>query len=277
MTLQAEERTSRRFPPVHELTFLAGFKNQTRVVKALTIREISERYGTEGLGYFWVFGEPMLLCFGVMILWTVLKNNHGGAVGVGLFALTGYSHVQLFRHCVFNASQAISRSVWLAYHASVHPLDILIAKTAMGSLGIFGAFVLGYFILYVFGGVEPPRDPLLVVAAWALDTLFCFAFSLVIAGVSELSHLAEKLIHPLMYLTIPLMGSFALTDWLPVAARQVLVWSPLVNAVEMLRAGVFPLDIRTYWDPGYILFSSLVGVTIGLPLVSHARYRLVVR
>lgn len=275
MTVQAEGRT--RFPPASELTLAAGLRNQVRVIRALTIREISERYGTEGLGYFWVFGEPMLLCFGVMILWTILKNNHGGSVGVGLFALTGYSHVQLFRHCVFNASQAISRSVWLAYHASVHPLDVLIAKSLMGSLGIFGAFVFGYFLLYVFGGVDLPRDPLLVVAAWALDTLFCFAFSLVIAGVSELSHLAEKLLHPLMYLTIPLMGSFALTDWLPVAARKVLVWSPLVNAVEMLRAGVLPPDIRTYWDPGYVVFCSLVCLTIGLPLVAHARNCVVVR
>jgi ABC-type polysaccharide/polyol phosphate export permease len=47
--------------------------------------------------------------------------------------------------------------------------------------------------------------------------------------------------------------------------------------VEMLRAGVYPLDIRTYWDPGYILFSSLVCLTIGLPLVSYARKSIVVR
>lgn len=277
MTVQAERRTSRRFPPVGELALLEGLKNQTRIIKALTIREISARYGTEGLGFFWVFGEPMMLCFGVMILWTILKNNHGGSVGVGLFALTGYSHVQMFRHCVFNASHAITHSVWLAYHSNVHPLDILIAKTLMGSLGIFGAFVIGYVILYVFGGVDLPRDPLLVVAAWVLDTLFCFAFSLVIAGVSEISHMAEKLLHPLMYLTIPLTGAFALVDWLPVTARKVLVWSPLVNAVEMLRAGVFPADIRTEWDAGYILFSSLVCLTIGLPLVSYARKRIVVR
>jgi capsular polysaccharide transport system permease protein len=260
-----------------EWTLWAGFRNQARVIKALTIREISERYGTEGLGYFWVFGEPMMLCFGVMILWTILKNNHGGSIGVGLFALTGYSHVQLFRHCVFGSSQAITRTVWLAYHSSVHPLDILIAKTLMGSLGIFGAFLFGYVILYVFGGVDLPRDPLLVVSAWLLDTLFCFSFSLIIAGISELSHLAEKLLHPLMYLTIPLMGSFTLTDWVPVAARKVLVWSPLVNAVEMLRAGVYPPDIKTYWYPNYLLICSLACLTIGLPLVSYARKRIVVR
>ena len=277
MTIQAEARTNRRSVLAGEPGLMAGIRNQTRVIKALTIREISERYGTEGLGYFWVFGEPMLLCFGVMVLWTILKNNHGGTVGIGLFALTGYSHVQLFRHCVFNASQAISRSVWLAYHSSVHPLDVMIAKTLMGSLGIFGAFVIGYAILYVFGGVDLPRDPLLVVGAWALDTLFCFAFSLIIVGISEMSHLAEKLLHPIMYLTIPLTGVFTLTDWLPVAARKVLVWSPLVNAVEMLRAGVFPADIRTYWDPGYILFSSLICLAVGLPLVSYARKCIVVR
>ena len=96
---------TREFPRASHLALGRAARNQGRIVKALTIREISERYGTEGLGYFWVFGEPMMLCFGVMFLWTIMKNNHGGSVGVGLFALTGYSHMcSCFRHCVFNAS-----------------------------------------------------------------------------------------------------------------------------------------------------------------------------
>jgi len=254
-----------------------ALKNQARVVKALTIREISERYGTEGLGFFWVFGEPMLLSFGVMLLWTILKNNHGGSVGVGLFALTGYSHVQLFRHCIFNASQSISRSIWLAYHSSVHPLDVLIAKSLMGSLGIFGSFVIGYVILYIFGAAEAPRDPLLIIMAWLLDTLFCFSFSLVVTGLSEMSSLVERLLHPVMYLTIPLTGTFSFTSWLPVTAQKVLVWSPLVNAVEMLRAGVYPLDIRTLWDPSYMIVCSLVCMAAGLPLLKLARHKIMVR
>jgi capsular polysaccharide transport system permease protein len=249
----------------------ASLQIQARIVRALIIREVLHRYGTENLGFFWVFGEPMLLCFGVMVLWTLLRNNHGGTVGVVPFALTGYSHIQLWRHCVFGASRSITHSSWLAYHSNVQTLDILMAKCLMSSIGIFGAFLIAYLILYVFGFLDPMTDPLLVCTAWALDTLFCFGFALIVTGLSEMSGVLEKLLHPVMYLTMPLTGTFTMTAWMPPKAREILVWSPLVNACEMFRAGVFPEDVQTYWDPWFILLSSLALIAIGVPLTSYVR------
>ena len=248
-----------------------AFAIQWRVIRALIVREVLHRYGGKNLGFFWVIGEPMLLSFGVMGLWALTRATHAGSLGIPLFALTGYSHIQLWRHCVFGASHSIAESSWLLYHPNVQVLDVLIAKAMMSSIGIFASLVLGYSILFLVGIADAPRDPLLIVAAWCLDTIFCFSFALVIAGIVAFADFAGKLLHPIMYLTLPLTGSFTMLEWLPEKARSFLIWSPLVDACEMLRAGVFPEDVTTYWNPWIIVLSSLALLALGLPLHKYAR------
>ena len=47
-----------------------GWKVQARVITALMLRDAMMRYGRENIGFVWVILEPMLLCTGVMILWS---------------------------------------------------------------------------------------------------------------------------------------------------------------------------------------------------------------
>jgi hypothetical protein len=43
------------------------------------MREMTTRYGREGLGFLWVVGEPLLFCFGVIIMWTLVKPAYEGS------------------------------------------------------------------------------------------------------------------------------------------------------------------------------------------------------
>jgi capsular polysaccharide transport system permease protein len=104
-----------------------------------------------------------------------------------------------------------------------------------------------------------------------VDTVFVLSFASMVAGFSELSEFTEKILHPLMYLTLPLTGAFTLTAWLPPRARVIVDWSPLANACEMFRAGVFPESVKTTWSLSFILGSSLVLFLIGIPLMVQAR------
>jgi capsular polysaccharide transport system permease protein len=244
---------------------------QVRIVRALTIREVLARYGGENLGFFWVIGEPMTLTFGVMVLWTFTRMSHAGSVSVLLMALTGYTHVQLWRYTVLGACLSIRRSAWLSYHPNVQTLDVLMARSFMLGVGILGSFMIGYLILYLADAATPMRDPLLVAVAWCLDVVFCFAVGLVVAGISEFSGIVEKLVHPLMYITLPLTGIFTFNAWLPPKVRAVMEWSPLVNICEMFRAGVFPESVKTTWYPWYVVVCSLVLIAIGLPLLAYVK------
>jgi ABC-type polysaccharide/polyol phosphate export permease len=67
-----------------------------------------------------------------------------------------------------------------------------------------------------------------------------------------------------------------MTAWLPPRMRAVIEWSPLANACEMLRAGVFPLAVKTHWSASYILVSSLALLAVGLPLLTYVRRQITV-
>ena len=62
---------------------------------------------------------------------------------------------------------------------------------------------------------------------------------------------------PLLYITLPFTGVFNMAEWLPQRWREAALWSPLVNNIEMLRAGMFSGDIQTYYYPLYSM--SLVA------------------
>jgi capsular polysaccharide transport system permease protein len=251
----------------------ASFAIQLRTIRALLIREAQSRYSNETLGFFWVIAEPLLLTCGVIVLWMLTRQGGSKQASVGIvpLALTAYSHIQLWRMTVLGAIRSLRRTGWLLYHQNINALDILLSQGLLLSVSIFASFVLVSSACVMFDIFPPVRDPGLIVAAWCLDTLFCISFAIVVAGLSELSEFAEKVLHPLMYLTLPLTGAFTMTAWLPPRARVVVDWSPLANACEMLRAGVFPLSVKTSWSASYIFVVSLALLALGLPLLGYAR------
>ena len=245
---------------------------QWRIIRALMIREAQAKYTVETLGFFWVIAEPLMLTCGVIVLWTLTRQGGKGVnISIVALALTAYSHIQLWRLTVLGSIRAIRRQAWLFYHQHVNALDILLAQGLLQSVSIFTSFVLLCSVCVMFDIFPPVRDPGLIVAAWSLDSLFCISFSIAVAALSELSEFVEKIIHPALYLTLPLTGAFTMTSWLPPRARVWIEWSPLANACEMFRAGVFPLSVKTYWSVPYILISSLALLSVGLTLLTHAR------
>ena len=255
----------------------ASFAVQTRVVVALLIREAQSRYSQETLGFFWTIGEPLILTCGVFVMWSMAgRGESHGKVGLFAMAVTGYSHVQLWRLVVLSSLSSIRHNAWLYYHQNVNAFDVFLARSLLLSLSIFVSFVLLASVGVLFDLMDPVRDPGLIIAAWCLDTLFCMAFASVMAGLSEMSDILEKLLHPLMYITLPLTGVFALAQWLPPRARVVVDWSPLANIAEMFRAGVFPLSVKTTYSVPFIVVSTLFLFAIGLPLMSYARRQIAV-
>lgn len=245
---------------------------QFRVIGALMMRDGSSRYGHENLGFFWVMGEPLVLTVGVMGMWTMTGATHGHSdIGIVPFALSGYSLITLWRHVSGAAAHMIRRNAGLLFHRNIRVLDILISRALLESVSILTAFFIAYIPLWLLGVIEPLRDPLVLLGAWALHTWFCFAVGLIITGWSEISEPVERFVAPFMYITLPLTGAFFMLYWLPQDARDVLSWSPLVNAQEMFRGGLFPEDFPTYWDAWYLAGWCLVLTAIGLPLLHKAQ------
>lgn len=250
----------------------ASIMAQLRVIVALMIREGQSSYTQETLGFFWVIADPLILTCGVIAIWTLGDRTHGHAsVSIVAMGLSAYTHLQLWRLGVLPCINIIHNSGWMLYHRTVNIFDIIAAHVCMKSVSIFASFVIIASVALLLEVIQPIRDPGLLVAAWSLDTLFVLSFAIFVSGIGALNEYVEKIMHPLMYLTLPFTGAFTLTDWLPPSIRPFVIWSPLANCIEMFRAAMFPLSVKTFYSVPLILVSSLFLLAIGLPVMFYAR------
>jgi len=244
---------------------------QGRIIGALMLRETMARYGHENIGFFWLIAEPLLLTLGVMGVWMITGMHQDAEIGVIPFVLTGYAMVTLWRHIIFRSVHALRQNVGLLFHMNVRSFDILFARALLDTIGNLAAFFVAYVPLSLTGLLQPMHDPLLLIGGWFLFAWFAFALGLNLAGLSEMFEPLEWFVHPIMYLILPISGTFFMVSWLPDNFQELVLWCPLVHANEMFRAGLFPPDVPTTWDAWFLLLWCIGLTATGLPLIRHAR------
>jgi capsular polysaccharide transport system permease protein len=252
--------------------FAVGLRSEARVISALMIREAMTRYGHKDLGFFWLIGEQLLLTAGVIVMWSISGTERGhGAIGVVPMAVTGYGFIQLWRHICAHSNRAIHHSSHLLYHQQIKILDILLANGLLETIGTLSAFLIAYIPLALYGALFPIHDPLLLFGGFAFTGWLSFAVGLIIAGITELNEAASRVVAPLLYITLPFTGLFFMVYWLPLQYQDFIQWSPLVNCIEMIRGGIFPPYIKTYYSVGYLVVWCVGLTAIGIPLAQYAQ------
>lgn len=244
---------------------------KVRVINALFIRELMARFGHSNVGFLWQVLEPLVLALGVMGSWSLIYGERNHGVRVIPLVLTGYTFLTLWRHMTSRLTNSFRHASGLLFHRAVKPSDILIARGLLESIGTLVAFFAAYIPLALLGIIEPVSDYLVLLGGWTLMCFLTFGVSLIITGVTHLSETLERFVQPVMYLIIPLTGVFYMVYWLPPAARQIVVISPLVQACEMYRAGLFGQAMPTFWDPWYILLWGIAANALGWVLVLKAQ------
>ena len=246
---------------------------QMRVLHALMMREVITRFGRHNLGVLWLVGEPMLFTLGVAALWSAAGLSHGSSLPIVPFAITGYSSVLMWRNTVGRCTNAIQQNLNLLYHRNVHVVDVLLSRILLEIAGASASFLVLTLIFMAMGWTAGPVDLLAVLGGWIMLAWFGTALGLTMGALTSYSHVVERLWHPMAYLLFPLSGAAFMLDWMPQAARETLMWLPMVHATELLREGYFGNVVRTHYDIGYMA-SVCAGLTLlGLFLVRDAGRR----
>ena len=232
--------------------FFRSLSTQFRIIGALFMREIITRYGRHNIGFLWLFVEPMMFTLGVTALWTLTKSAHGSNLPIVAFAITGYSSVLLWRNMPARCVTAIEPNLSLLYHRNVKIFDVFIARLLLEAGGATISFItLATFFSFI-GWIDPPEDPLKVIFAWFMLAWFGGALAILIGALNAQSELVEKLWHPASYLLFPLSGAAFMVDALPDVARNLVLFLPMVNGVELLREGYFGSAFKAHYDMGYM-------------------------
>ena len=249
--------------------------SQKRILSALFMREIQVRWGRRNLGFAWLFAEPLVFAFPVLLMWSMMRSPIEHGLPLMPFIWSGYLPLLMFRHTSGRAMYVIRGNAAMLYHRAVTPLDLVISRCGMEMMGSLAATAFSFVILYILGALVWPYDiPLFLIGnlymAW-----WSFAIALLIAAGSEHSDMVEHIWMPASYIYMPISGFMYLAVWLPKPIRDIaLTVMPSLHCYEMIRAGLFGNQIETFYDIGYLTGFLAVLSLIGLWLVRSVRRHL---
>jgi len=248
-----------------------GWIVQIRVIHALLIRELTTRFGRENIGFLWIMVEPLLFAGLVGVIWRLTKGPEEHGIGVLAFVVSGYIPVTLFRHGITRSVIVFTTNSSLLYHRQVKIVDFILARFIVELLGSMMAYLFIATILMIFGEFPMPADFGLFIAGWFIYAIFSFSLCLVIAPLSEMSEAVEKFVPVTTYVMIPFSGLFTMSSWLTPSMREYLMFSPFVNAMEMMRKGIWGDRVTAYYDIWNPILCAIIVAMIGLILCRHVR------
>lgn len=245
---------------------------QASTLRALILRGLQQRYGRNNIGYLWVMGEPMMLASVITLLHAAVAGQHGdGGMSPFTFMLTGYGIYCIFRNSFNRSEGLLHSSEALLYHRMVTPFDIITANIIMEAIGCVAAVAILQTIGILLGLSEPPARPLHLILAVCLYIWLTFGMSLIIAAYAYRSPIVSRLAHPFSYFALPVSGAFFTMSFLPVWARPILAWNPMISIFEMARYGQFLNARNTYVYPGYVMAVSAALTYWGLLEIRRIR------
>lgn len=237
-----------------------------RVIGALVIREMLTRYGRNNIGFLWLFAEPMLFTLAITAFWTATRSIHGSNIPIVAFALTGYSSLLMWRNMPSRCIDALKTNISLLYHQQVTIIDIYVARVLLELMGATTSFVVLGIIFYALDLLTPPEDALQVLGGWTLLAWFGAGLALTVGGLSEKFEVVGKLWPPLAFLFFPLSGVAFIVDALPPRMQEIVLWLPMLNALEYLREGWFGSLMHAHYDIPYVMVFNLLLTFVGFSL-----------
>jgi len=247
------------------------FRLQARVIFALMLRELHTRFGRENLGFLWFIGEPILFCAGVSIVWTAIRPSHEYGLPMTAIVITGYVPLTMWRHCIGRSVSAFRSNGSLMFHRQVTPLDIIINRM---SLEIAGTIIAGLIVslsAITFGYMKAPVDYSLIYAGIFFQSIFSISCGLIIASLSEMSEFLEKALNIISYLSLPLSGAFTMVDWVSQKYRWILLSSPSVESIEMIRGGQFGPTAHAHYNITFTIWINFILLLIGIKLTNGVK------
>lgn len=257
-------------------TLQEGWRIQSRVIGALMIREMTTRFGRQNIGFLWIMAEPLLFAGLVAMIWHFMRGNTEHGVSVVAFTVSGYIPLVLFRSAVNRSVLLFQVNGSLMYHRQIKIIDFVFVRYLLELIGHLMAYIFIGVALHMFGFFPTPYDLSFMLLGGLYYAYFALAASFVLAPLSEMSETIEKLVPVVTYIMIPFSGAFNMVSWVVPQGQEILMYSPPVHAMEMMRYGLFGDVVQARFDYFYPFMVNSVFLLIGLTLCRRVRRHLVV-
>ena len=245
------------------------------VTFGLLMRELKTRFGNYRMGYAWAILDPLVAISVFCILFGIRQRNGFGGVEAPVFIASGYLPFLMFQNTVSRLQSAVSANKGLFCYRQVTPFSTLFSRFVLEiMLGVLVAFVLISSLLW-FGFNALPSDPLAVLAGYGLLMVLSFAIGSLFCIAASLSSEAEKLIPILMRPLMWISAVFFPLAAVPQSYQHLLLWNPIVHALELIRSGWISGFNTAGGSWTYLCSFTLISLTLAMSSYRLSRHQLI--
>jgi ABC-2 type transport system permease protein/capsular polysaccharide transport system permease protein len=173
----------------------------------------------------------------------------------------------LWRSMPARCMGALKSNKSLLYHRQVTITDVYLARVSLEFMATTTCLVALGIIFCSLEMIPAPEDALQVLNGWLLLGWFGAGFGLTIAGLAAKFPVIENLWPPFSYVLMPFSGVAYIADALPQTMRDVVLWLPMLNALEYMREGWFGSKMHAHYDIPYVVVFNMILSFTGLSLL----------
>lgn len=252
-----------------------GLSGQLEVLNALILREIKTRFGDHQLGYLWALIEPSLWIGTFVGIFYLFGRSSPSGMDPVSFIATGLIPYMAFRNTTSKAVNAIDANKGLLFYPQVQPLDLVLARAVLEFVTLIMVFCVIIFAASMWRGTLPHvADWVQLVFGFVAASALGTSLGLVLSGLSVFTPTIERLHGAILRPMFWFSGVFFTANGLPLAARELMLYNPVLHVIEFVRSGWFVEYRSQYASMGYAT-TWIVGLTfLGLVIERAARRRL---
>lgn len=257
--------------PSHDLVASPGLRPLTtlRTIAALMLREMATAYGRSPGGYVWAVMEPVGGIAFLTLTFSLFLHRPALGTNFALFYATGYLPFLLYSVLSIKIGQALQFSRPLLAYPSVTFVDAILARFLLNTLtqvAVFLTVVIDIHLIYHLPAILDWPAILLGLGMAAALGLGIGALNCYLRAVLPVWDTVWSVVNRPLFLV---SGVFFLVDGLPMQARRLLWFNPLIHVIGEVRRGFYPAYEAAYVSPAYVFAVALVTLAAGLLLLKR--------
>lgn len=253
-----------------------GSSRWSSVLFALIFKEFKVKLGKSKLGTLWVLLEPIISMSMISAIWLIIGRDKIDNTNVMLFIGSGFVVFIIVRRGIAPIPSGITVNQSLLNYPQVKPIDTILARYFLEMwLHMVASFLLFFTLWWVMNIFPSFPDPLEVIASVLVAMAMSLGIALLLAVYGTfyegLMRIVTIISQPLMILSSVL---YSMND-LPVKARDVLTWNPIVHIISSFRNGAFGTPLFRGHDLTYPAGLALILVGLGFVAYHANRFKLI--
>jgi capsular polysaccharide transport system permease protein len=255
------------------LRLLSGLYSQLWVVQTLALRETRTRFGNHRLGYVWALIEPLIWVGTFWGMFHIANRQAPTGMDMVSFMTTGVIPYDIFSKSTERCAAAVDANRGLLFYPQIHPLDIVFARGALE----FATYVVVFVVIMgthaLVTGTFAFANPLMLLQGLVMASLLGTSLGLLFCALSTENKLVDRIRGPLLRPLFWTSGIFFTANSLPLVARDVMMWNPVLHCVEFVRSGFFESYEGNHMSASYVMFWVLGLAFAGLTLERSVRHK----